>query len=412
MPKLPDKEASLWREEYPGEPVYRRLDEDIKVDTVIIGAGITGLTAAYLLKQSGQKVAVLEKETVGGGTTGRTTGKVTAQHNLIYASLYDQSGKQTARQYADANTIALETVNSIISKEKISCGWQRDDNYVYTVDAGQVSQFRREAEAAASLDLPATFETETPLPFKTEAAVRFSNQAKLHSQQYLLGLAEKVNGDGSYIFENSNAISIKDGSPGKVKTRKASVIAGNIIVATNVPTMPLMARGGFCILEYPNESYIVAGILNKTVSGMYISPDKGHYSILPISHGGQNLLLVGGESNISGLRGSKKARYERLADYAEKHFGVTEITHKWSDRDYLSYDKVPLAGKLYPWSKHLFTATAFGKWGLTNGTAAATILHDLITATPNSYAAAFNSNRSSPIKFIPKVAAQYIFGRK
>jgi len=43
-------------------------------------------------------------------------------------------------------------------------------------------------------------------------------------------------------------------------------------VATNVPTLPLMARGGYCLLEYPTESYIIAGRLDRDLEGMYISP--------------------------------------------------------------------------------------------------------------------------------------------
>ncbi len=67
---------------------------NITVDVAIVGAGITGLTAAYLLKRAGLTVAVLDKATVGGGTTGRTTGKVTSQHNLMYAELQKKQGKR------------------------------------------------------------------------------------------------------------------------------------------------------------------------------------------------------------------------------------------------------------------------------------------------------------------------------
>jgi glycine/D-amino acid oxidase-like deaminating enzyme len=85
--KLPEIEKSLWREAYQSS-IYPSLDGEIEVDVVIVGAGITGLTSAYLLKQAGFTVAVLDKDTVGGGTTGRTTGKVTSQHGMIYRSCY------------------------------------------------------------------------------------------------------------------------------------------------------------------------------------------------------------------------------------------------------------------------------------------------------------------------------------
>jgi glycine/D-amino acid oxidase-like deaminating enzyme len=406
---MPAREQSLWRVSYT-ESLYPPLTGDTQADVCIIGAGVTGLTAAYLLKRSGLKVVVLEKDTVGAGTTGRTTGKITSQHNLIYADLAKRLGKKTARFYGAANQAAVSQVATIIDRQRIDCDFERDDNYVYTADIKQLARFRHEARTAAGLGLPASFETKLPLPFTVRGAVRFTDQGKLNSQKYLLGLARAVDGDGSSVHENSNVIGIRDGTPGRVRTGRASVQAKNIIVSTNVPTLPLMARGLYCLLEYPTESYIVAGALPGQLKGMYISPDEGHYSILPIVSSGRRHLLVGGASHISGLRGNKAARYRRLAAYAHEHFDV-DVSYRWSDRDYSAYDGIPLVGRLYPWSKHLYVATAFNKWGLSNGTVAAMILHDLLTEQKAEWAAVFDSVRRGPLVSIPRVAAQYMTGR-
>ena len=410
MLNLPKIEKSLWRESYK-KSIYKELSNDIEVDVAIVGGGITGLTSAYLLKKSGFRVAVIEKSTVGGGTSGRTTGKVSSQHNINYEDLKNRLGKEAAQNYAHANQAAVELVNTIVKKEKIDCEWAREDNYVYTTAKKPVELFKREAKISAELGLPATFETRAPLPFETVAAIKFKSQGKINTQKYLLGLAHFIDGGGSYVFENSNVNKIKDGSPGYVKTKKAKIIANNIIVATNVPTMPLAARGGYCILEYPVESYIVAGRINKKQTGMFISPDKAQYSILPVQLDGQNYILIGGEGHISGVRIKTEPKYQRLANFAEKHFGVTEITHHWSDRDYLAYDNIPLVGKLYPWSKHLYVATGFRKWGLSNGTVAAMILCDQINGKDNKWAKTFDSNRTKPIKSIPRVVAKYLSGK-
>lgn len=393
MLQLPETEKSYWREFYPAKAIYKELTENIEVDVVIVGAGITGLSTAYLLKKQGLNVAVLDKHTIGGGTTGRTTGKVTSQHNLHYEKLQDRLGAKTARIYGEANQAAIEKIEQIIAAEKIDCDWQRDDNYVFTTDPDKVGSIRREADVAASLGLPATFETISPLPFDITAAVRFANQAKINSQKYLLGLAQAVDGGGSYVFENSNALGISDDRPCRVRTKKAKVFAKNIIIASNVPTMPLLARAGYAIHEYPSESYLVAGQTNRAIKGMYISPDEDHYSILPLKIDGRQMLLVGGEGHVWGLRGNRQARFERLAEYAEKYFEIPAVTNRWSDRDYLAYDGVPLIGKLYPWSKNTYVGSAFKKWGLTNGTVAAMILCDLVCEIDNPWAAVFSPRR-------------------
>ncbi|PSO43173.1 FAD-dependent oxidoreductase [Candidatus Saccharibacteria bacterium QS_5_54_17] len=408
MLQLPDTEKPFWREAYPAS-VYPELTEDISVDVAVVGAGITGLTSAYLLKQAGYTVAVLEKDTVGAGTTGRTTGKVTSQHELNYYDLGNRLGQETARVYAAANNAAVEQVASIIEKEQIECDWQRDDNYIFTDDGKKVGTLTQEAKVAADLGLPATLESDSPLPFKTKVALRFANQGKFHAQKYLSGLAEAVNGDGSFVFENSKAAGFKDGVPARVKTEKASVAADHVIIASHIPTFPLLARGSYALLEYPTESFAIAGKIDSSLDGMYISPDKNHHSIQPIKVNGENMLLiVGAGGNIPGLGGSRKARFRELADYGEKWLGMTTITHCWSDMDYIAYDEVPLIGKLYPWSRRLYTATGFKKWGLSGGTAAAMILSDVISGKENPWASTFDSTRFRPITSIPRRVIRHI----
>jgi glycine/D-amino acid oxidase-like deaminating enzyme len=406
MLKLPDEEKSYWRAVSSHSP-YPRLSESLEVDVAIVGGGICGLTTAYLLKQSGLSVAVLEKGTIGSGTTGQTTGKVTSQHNIVYEDLLERLGEKAARAYGEANQTAIDQIEDIIKREKIDCGWTRDDNYVYTTKPEQVKRFKSEAETAARLGLPATFTARTPLPFDTKAAVKFINQAKFNVLEYITGLARAVDGQGSYIFENSSATSIRDGEPGGVGTKDARVTAKNIVVATNVPTFPLIARGAYCMLEYPTTSYIVAIPMKKKFEGMYISPDEGSYSIFPVTFDKEQLLFVGGENHIPGLAKAEE-KYQKLAAFAEEKFDAKEVRYKWRARDYLAYDGVPLVGKMYPWSKNLYVATAFKKWGLTNTMAAAMILRDTILGGSNPWAETFKALRLSPVGSIPRVAAKYL----
>jgi glycine/D-amino acid oxidase-like deaminating enzyme len=407
MLTLPNNEESYWQNSI-SRASYPKLEKDIKVDVAIVGGGISGLSSAYLLKKAGKTVAVIERGSIGRGTTGHTTGKVTSQHGLCYADLAHHLGEKTAGLYGQANQEAIDQIEKIIKTEKINCDWHRQDNYVYTRDSKMVEKFKEEAKVAAKLGLPATFETKSPLPFDIKAAVKFSNQAYFNSTKYIQDLASMVSGGSCLVFENTRAIGIRDGKTGKVRTKNGSVIAKDIIVATNVPTPPLAARLGYCILEYPQTSYIVAARTKLKLPGMYISTDKNEYSILPVSSGKDNLLLIGGEGHIRDFKFNKKTRARRLADYAHQRFGVQTIDYRWSAWDYQAYDNIPLVGKMYPWSKHLYIVSAFRKWGLSNSMVSAMILRDLIANQKNEWAEIYNPLRSSPIKSIPKVAKQYL----
>lgn len=407
MVKLPDDKTSYWIGSTQ-TPEFPELIDDLEVDVAVIGGGIVGLTTAYLLKESGLTVAVVEKDTVGDGVSGNTTGKITSQHNLIYGKLQERLGKETAWIYGDANQAAIVEIERLVRKAAVDCDFRRADNYVYTTDKSKVGKLKEEANIAASLGLPAYFEVTSDLPFDIAGAVRFDNQATFHIRKYLIGLAKRIDSGGSYVFHHSHVIGIREGKSPRVKTTKGVIHARDIVVATNVPTFPLIARGSYCLYEYPMQSYIVAGRTDRLPSGMYISPDTSHYSIHSVVSGEDKLLLIGGEGHVPGARFNIHARYQRLADYAEKFFGITEITHRWTHRDYLGYDDMPIIGKLYPWSKHVYTATGFMKWGMTNGTMAAIILHDKIVGKPNKWAATFATNRMQATASIPKVIGEKI----
>lgn len=384
-----------------GKPTYPALTNDIETDVVVVGGGITGLNTAYLLKKSGLRVVVLEKHNLASGTTGGTTGKVTSQHGLKYADLQQRLGGQTARLYGQANQEAIDAMEQIIRNESIECSWSRADNYVYTAKPEQVASFREEARIAAQLGLPASFETKLDLPFEITAAVKFAAQAKFQAKAYVTGLAKVVDGQGSYVYENSEVIGFHDGEPASVRTRKAKVTAKHIVVATKVPASPLVARLSYCLNEFPTASYIVASETNTSLQGMYISPDKDHYSILPLA----GFLLIGGENHLP-VTTNYRTHYQRLANYGALRFGLKKIDYMWRALDYLSYDGVPLIGKVYPWSKHIFTATAFQKWGLSTSMVAANILHDLIMDRPNPWAEIFRTNRLKAYSSMPRAVKQ------
>lgn len=403
---LPRQDLSYWSKDT--DRNFPKLSQDLEIDVAVIGGGIAGLTASYLLKQSGLKVAVFEKNLLGNKVTGRTTGKVTSQHGLTYSQLMKKLGREYTQLYASANQKAISQIEKITKDENIKCDWQRNDNYVFTEKADEVAKLKKETDISRSLGLPASFETTTSLPFKVRGAVKFTNQAKFHARKYVLGLANAVDGDGSYVFENTRIKRVRNGRPCRLFSGGHNIYARETIIATNVP-FPFISHGVYCALEYPEKSYIVAGKYDKNLEGMYITAGKPTRSIMPMKAGSQQLLLIGGEGHVPGFTGIRaKLRYNRLADYAKHRFGINFLDYKWSTMDYISYDNVPLVGRLYPWTKHVFVITAFKKWGLTTSMVAAIITKDLILGEESNLAAFYRSNRFSPIKSMPAVYAKYL----
>ena len=195
----------------------------------VVGAGITGITAAVLLKRAGKKVALLEAKRLVHGATGYTTAKVTSGHGLGYTKIKNAFGEDGTRIYAEANQAGLERIARFVEEDGIDCDFERKDNYAYAEDDQQIQQVKQEAEVEQAAGLPASLVRETPLPFPVTAAVRLENQAQFHPRKYLLALAATIPGDGSHVFEGSRVHSVKHGEPCEVVAEQGRVRARDVV---------------------------------------------------------------------------------------------------------------------------------------------------------------------------------------
>ncbi|MDP8942834.1 MAG: FAD-dependent oxidoreductase [Actinomycetota bacterium] len=391
---LPGRPVSLWVDTAP-KTTYPTLQPDLSVDVAIAGGGIVGLTAALLLKRAGKRVAVVEAGRVGTGVTGHTTGKISSLQQITYTQIRSKFGKKGARAYGEANEAAIEQVASLVADEGIDCDFQRRDNYTWTELPQGLSTIQREAELAEELGLPASFTEDVPLPFPVAGAVRFTDQAQFHPLKYLAGLAERVDGDGSHVFEETRALDVDHGRPCTLKTDKGELTADDVIVATNVP---FTLRGLYFARSHPHRSYLIAVRLRGELpTSMSINDQSNVRSLMPYSVNGTQLLLVGGEGHKSGQGGDIAERYRALEQFARDRFDVESVEYRWATQDGIPVDKVPYVGRLTRFTRHTYVATGFRKWGLSNGTAAAMILSDTITGgDERSWAKLFRSTRLKP----------------
>src|SRR5688572_28370662 len=112
-------------------PRAGRLDHDLETDVVIVGAGIAGLTTAYLLAREGRRVAVIDDGPVAGGETCRTTAHVVNALDERYYGLERLFGEEGARLAAESHTAAVNKIDEIIGAERIDCDWSRLDGYLF-----------------------------------------------------------------------------------------------------------------------------------------------------------------------------------------------------------------------------------------------------------------------------------------
>ncbi len=386
-----DTPNSFWINSTP-QTDYPRLEEDVHVDVAIVGGGMVGITSAFLLKKEGLKVAVIEADRILQGTTGHTTAKITSQHSLKYDRLQREMGDELARQYAQANEKAIHMVANIVQEYNIDCDFTWCPAYVYTQSQQYIKDIEDEARAASNLGIMASCVDKVPLPFKVEAALRFEHQAQFHPLKYLKALAQHILGEDSHIFEQSAAVDIQN-DPLAVVTRDGhKVTADKIIIATHYP---FFDGGGLYVGRiYSEKSYIVAvRVKEKFPEGMFISAESPVRSLRSQPDKEGELVLIAGENHKTGDGQDLNKRYENLLDFANQTFDVSEALYRWSTQDCMTLDGVPYVGNLTARNPNLYVATGFGKWGMSNSTASALILSDLITKGDNPWAPVYNPSR-------------------
>ena len=145
MLSLPSSLEPYWRTSV-ALPSFSKLTEDIRTDVAIIGGGISGITTAYLLAKKGVRVTLLEADRLLNGTTGHTTAKITAQHDIIYDELINHFGQEKAKLYYEACMEALRFIRSTIEQEAIDCDFIEQDAYIYTDSSSSLTKLINEME--------------------------------------------------------------------------------------------------------------------------------------------------------------------------------------------------------------------------------------------------------------------------
>ncbi|WP_395758441.1 FAD-dependent oxidoreductase [Streptomyces althioticus] len=386
---------SYWLNTAPGGERRPALADNLDVDVAVIGGGIAGLCTAWELARAGRGVAVLEADRLAAGVTGHTTAKVTALHSLVYDKLRRTRGSEGARLYARSQAEAIERTAGVVEELGVACEWERRASYTYVTDADRVDEVRAEARAAREAGLPASFVTETGLPFPVAGAVEVPEQAQFHPRKYLLALADDIEAHGGLLFEDTTVLGLEEGEPCRLSTSTgASVTARDVVVATHYPVFD---RALLFTRLSPRRELVVAGPVPAELdpAGMYITPYGGSRSVRTAPYGddaSRRLLVVTGEHFTPGT-GDTRARFDRLARWARRHFPGVELTHFWATQDNDPTDTVPLVGPLHQGAGHTYVATGFGGWGMSGGMMAGRLLTARITGGECAWADLYDPRR-------------------
>ena len=408
-PKIPDPETHEHREAT--ESVWMAtvgplretpLTERTSADVCIVGAGIAGMTTAYLLAREGKSVVVLDDGPIGGGMTGRTTAHLVNALDDRYFELERLHGEDGARLAAQSHTAAIDQVESICKEEAIDCEFERLDGYLFVPPRDSKKILDDELEAAHRAGL-VDIEKVDRVPwdsFDTGPALRFPRQAQFHPLKYLAGLTEAIKRKGGRIYTDSHAQEIEGGRSARVETANhAAVTAEAIVVATNTPVNDLVA---IHTKQAPYQTYVIGARVPRgsVTRGLYWdTPDPYHYvRIETVGEGARayDLLIVGGEDHKTGQKDDAGRRFGALERWTRHRFPMVEgIEYRWSGEVMEPVDGLAFIGRNPMDSDNVFVATGDSGNGMTHGTIAGMLLTDMIVGRKNAWEQIYDPSRIS-----------------
>jgi glycine/D-amino acid oxidase-like deaminating enzyme/nitrite reductase/ring-hydroxylating ferredoxin subunit len=371
------------------------LGGDIRADVCVIGAGIAGLTTAYLLNRAGKNVVLIDAYDVGAGETGSTTAHLFPPDEW-YDTLTSSFGREKAQLVAQGYAEAIDLVERIVATENIACDFTRLDGYLYAAEEHGPDKISKEFHAAVNAGADVQHLDRVPgLPFDTGPCVRFANQAQFHPLKYLIGLAQAFESGGGRIFGGTKAIDIKrNGGFQEVHTEQGVISAGAVVVATNTP---FNDRVVMHTKQSGYQSYVIGIRIPPGSFPPLLLWDTGDpYYYLRLDSPEGEILVVGGKDHKVGQDDHPEHRYAELESWVRERFPrAGEVAYRWSGMVMEPADGLPYLGRNPMDSDNVYVITGDSGNGMTHCTLGAAIVNDLIHGRDNPYADLFDPARKA-----------------
>lgn len=391
------KKQSLWIDTSSPQD-FPKLRGRVKVDVLVVGGGITGVTTAHLLKQAGCRVAVVDLKNIGAGETSHTTAHVTFVTDTRLHELVSRLGREHAQALWGAGNLAMQQIEHTVKELEIKCELKRVPGYLFAAlgkDASKESEsLQEDALISDGLGFDAAFIESDPLFHRP--AVRFPNQLKFHPLKYVNAIAKALQGDDCHVFSRTNGSNI-DSDKDELRTDDGTISYDTVVAATHVPIQGERDTFGAALFQTKLAAYSTYALeaeIEFAAESLFWDTNDPYLYFRFDRRNGTSSVIIGGEDHKTGQEEDTEARYERLEKALMESFPAAKLRHRWSGQVLETPDGLPYIGEV---GERQFLATGFSGNGITLGTFSAILIRDLITGKSNPWTELFAPNRKSTV---------------
>ena len=379
-------------------PEFPPIDSNLDVDVVVVGGGITGITAAYLLAREGKRVALLERKRLAMGESGHTTAHLTGVTDVMLQDLARDFDKDTAKAVWEAGFTAISQIQLNAQTEGIACDFRRVPGYLvaalFSDPSKEAETLRTEAELGMELGFDLFYHDSVPGLHRP--GVRVPNQAKFHVRKYLAGLLKAAVSRGVQVFEKSEATRFEE-NPCAVISNGNRIRCEHIVIATHAVLAGLESKLSKDLLQTKLAAYNTYAIGAKLPAGrmpeaLYWDTNDPSYYLRIERMEGYDYAIWGGDDQKTGQEHDTESRFARLMEALHRVLPEAEPDRRWSGQVIESYDSLPYIGCE---TSGQFLATGFAGNGMTFGTLAAMMARDAILGHKNPWSGLFDHHRKN-----------------
>lgn len=327
-----------------------------RVDVVIVGAGLTGVSAAAELAKAGRDVLVLDAKEPGYGASSRNAGMLGRNTKHSFLGLVDSVGTTKAVEFFQELQQVFCHTRDRIHEEDIACQYQQNGRFVGALTPAHFDRLAREYEARAKhlgedvQIVRETPESEMGSPHYV-GGVYVKDNASLHPALYTRAMIERAKKAGAKIEGWTPVTSIKkNGQHFTVQTPAGHVEARDVFIATNGYGGNLVPYLNRRLL--PIETYIVATEELSPEQAQSILPHNRTYidntrrpMSIRLSPCGRRLLF-GARTGV--LPGNSMADIARTVHsdiaYIFPQLHDVKISNAWGGRCGVTWDMYPHVG--------------------------------------------------------------------